>query len=46
MEILLVYLALFALLAALAGILFPRRLIFWCAPEDRNGEPVWSESPR
>ena len=36
MEILLVYLALIALAAALAGIFFPRRLIFWCAPEDRN----------
>lgn len=36
MEIALVYLALAALLVAVAGLFVPRKVVFWCAPDDRN----------
>jgi len=35
-EILLAYLAAASLIAALAGLVFPKRLVFWCAPDDRS----------
>ncbi|GEM_PF-1418246 len=36
MEIILFYLALFSLIAAVAGIFIPHKLVFWCAQEDRS----------
>jgi len=32
----LVYLAFAALIAAIAGLFIPKKLVFWCVPDDRN----------